>query len=109
MTKHTPGPWERIGSMDEDGECRIRQISSVRHGDGFYSERTICDEVRSLADANLIATAPDLLADLQIAAAHLRKYETLHRAKDTLESLAKAEVNADLAERFEKTIAKATA
>lgn len=59
--------------------------------------------------ANLAVTAPDLLADLQLAAAQLRKYETLHRAKDTLESLAKAEVNADLATRFERTIAKATA
>jgi hypothetical protein len=47
-----------------------------------------------------------LLADLIEAAATLRRYETLHRAKGTDESAAKAEVNAALASRFEATIAK---
>lgn len=47
----------------------------------------------------------DLLSDLTEAAATLRKYETLHRAKGTIDSLAKAEVNAELAGRFETTIA----
>ena len=50
----------------------------------------------------------DLLAELQLAAAQLRKYETLHRTKGTADSLAKAEVNAELASRFEQTIALAT-
>lgn len=50
-----------------------------------------------------------LLTDLIEAAATLRRYESLHRAKDTAESTAKAEVNAELAARFEATIAKATA
>ncbi|HEN8731986.1 TPA: hypothetical protein U8207_000350 [Pseudomonas putida] len=50
----------------------------------------------------------DLLSDLQLAAAQLRKYETLHRAKGTADSLAKAEVNAELASRFEQTIAQVT-
>lgn len=45
-----------------------------------------------------------LLADLQEAATTLRRYETLHRAKGTDESTAKAEVNAELAARFESTI-----
>lgn len=49
-----------------------------------------------------------LLADLIDAAAQLRQYEALHRAKGTADSLAKAEVNANLAARFEQTIAKAT-
>ena len=49
----------------------------------------------------------ELLADLEVAAAQLRKYETLHRAKGTEDSLAKAEVNAALASRFEETIDKA--
>lgn len=48
----------------------------------------------------------ELLADLEVAAAQLRKYETLHRAKGTDDSLTKAEVNAALAARFEETIAK---
>lgn len=48
-----------------------------------------------------------LLADLTDAAAQLRKYETLHRAKNTPDSLEKADVNAALAARFEATIAAA--
>lgn len=55
--------------------------------------------------------APDiggrLVADLTDAAAQLRKYETLHRAKGTPDSLEKADVNAALAARFEATIAAA--
>lgn len=58
--------------------------------------------------ARLIAAAPDMLADLRQAAATLRQYETLHRAKGTTDSDAKAEVNGALAARFEATIAKAT-
>lgn len=58
--------------------------------------------------ATFIRFSPLLLADLMDAAAQLRKYETLHRAKGTADSLAKAEVNAELASRFEQTIAKAT-
>lgn len=50
-----------------------------------------------------------LIADLIDAAAQLRAYEILHRAKGTAESTVKAEVNAKLAARFEATIAKVTA
>lgn len=105
--KHTPGPWQHLGDP-EARECRVRQIASVRRGDGFYSERTICECVSSEANAKLIAAVPDLLADLREAAATLRRYETLHRAKGNDDSTAKAEVNAALASRFEATIAKAT-
>lgn len=48
-----------------------------------------------------------LLADLREAAAQFRKYEELHRAKGTEDSLAKAEVNNELATRFEVTIKEA--
>lgn len=79
------------------------------------------DDLPAMADLNLqvleelerararIAAAPDLLADLILAATTLRRYEALHRAKGTTESTDKAEVNAALAARFEATIAKATA
>jgi hypothetical protein len=65
-------------------------------------------ELSAEFNASLIATAPDLLLDLQEAAKTLRHYEALHRAKNTEESTKKAEVNAALAARFEATIAKAT-
>jgi len=58
-------------------------------------------------DMRLMQTAPELLDDLVEAAAILRRYEGYHRAKNTEESTAKAEVNAQLAARFEATIAKA--
>jgi hypothetical protein len=45
-----------------------------------------------------------LRADLELAASTLRRYESLHRAKGTSESLEKAEVNATLAARFERTL-----
>lgn len=105
--KHTPGPWEYLGDPEER-ECRVRQAISVRRGNGYLSELTICESVSSEANAKLIAAAPDLLNDLQEAAATLRRYEALHRAKGTEDSTAKAEVNAALAARFEATIAKAT-
>ena len=59
-------------------------------------------------DMRLIESAPDLLADLIDAAKTLRRYETLHRAKGTTDSDAKAEANASLAARFEATIFRAT-
>jgi hypothetical protein len=53
------------------------------------------------------ALSETLLVDLREAAVTLRHYETLHRAKGTDDSTAKAEANAALAARFEATIAKA--
>lgn len=48
---------------------------------------------------------PQLLRDdLEVAAQTLRRYEALHRVKGTPESTEKAEANAALAERFEKTV-----
>lgn len=104
--KHTPGPWQYLGDP-EDGECRVRQTASVRKGDGFIREITICQEVNTEANARLIAQAPTLLADLTDAAAQLRKYETLHRAKGGELSTELADANAALAARFEATIAAA--
>lgn len=42
--------------------------------------------------------------DLEVAAQTLRRYEALHLAKGTPESAEKAEANAALAKRFEKTV-----
>lgn len=55
------------------------------------------------------APAGDLLANLIEATAMFRYYEAQHRAKNTEDSLKKAEVNAELAGRFEATIARAAA
>jgi len=115
--KHTPGPWFvessdktpiYVSPVDRHEQIAICNVMVIDEdddsdlGEWFNGEQT-------KANAKLIATAPDLLADLIDAAGQLRQYEVLHRAKGTADSLAKAEVNANLAARFEQTIAKATA
>lgn len=52
----------------------------------------------------LIANVGALRRDLAEAARTLRTYEHLHRAKNTPDSLAKAETNAALAAKFEHTL-----
>ena len=101
--KHTPSPWtmREVTHSNAPGQ-RAFAI------DFNEDQEQVVDWVYEEADAKLIAQAPDLLADLIVAAGTLRHYEALHRAKGTAESLEKAEVNAGLASRFEKTIAKAT-
>ena len=86
--------WIEVWTVSKNGEKSLPFVS-CRHQDEF-------------ANARLIAAAPDLLSDLRKAATTLRQYERLHRAKNTDESTAKANVNATLAARFEVTIAKAT-
>lgn len=88
--------------VDDEGEVVAFAVTSYNEWDNPTKEAQLT------ANARLIAAAPELLADLTAAAAQLRKYETLHRAKNTEDSLRKAEVNAELAARFEQTIAKAT-
>lgn len=100
----TPGPWE---VKKDDDQFRIRQKGTVKRIAGGTIERPVGEGFNYKLDAQLAATAPDLLDDLILAAETLRRYETLHRAKNTEESTAKAEVNAALAARFEATIAKA--
>lgn len=81
---------ERIGALGDE---------AIQFQDASYA----VGRQRGAREAN-----EALLADLREAAAILRRYETLHRAKGTDDSTAKAEVNAALASRFEATIAKAT-
>lgn len=116
MSKHTPGPW-----VIRDKEPVVVHLGpgSRMHvietcGDetfhiGFASSwvNNPEDAKEAIANANLIAAAPDLLADLELAAETLRRYEALHRAKGTQESLDKADANQALAIRFEATIARA--
>lgn len=115
--KHTPGPWfvessdktpiyvSSVARQEQIAICNVMVIDE--DGDSDSGEWINGDQTK--ANAKLIAAAPLLLAGLVDAAAQLRKYETLHRAKGTADSLTKAEANADLAYRFEQTIAQATA
>lgn len=121
--KHTPGPWEVLNETEvftglgADSGDGVKALPSdgwmIADCGGCMTFSEVGPAELSLdlrpANAKLIAAAPLLLADLIDAAAQLRKYETLHRAKGTADSLAKAEVNAELASRFEQTIAAAMA
>lgn len=90
ITNVIPSPWEPAEHFEIMAQEWMDDADSLRqHVIGLTAER---DELR---------------ADLQEAAATLRRYEQLHRAKGTAESIEKAEVNAALALRFEQTIAKA--
>lgn len=68
-----------------------------------YSQSFIEDAADVLAAARVV----DLIDDLRTAATTLRRYEALHRAKGTEDSLAKAKVNEALAARFEATLDRA--
>ena len=103
LQKHTPAPW----TIREVQHSNVPGQRAFAIDFNEYQEQVV-DWVYEEADAKLIAQAPDLLADLIVAAGTLRHYEALHRAKGTAESIEKAEVNARLAARFEQSIAKAT-
>ncbi len=78
-------------------ECReLRRAAEVSAADANAAERKLFAAHHQVVD---------LLSDLKLAVETLRRYETLHRAKNTEESTEKAEVNASLASRFEATIA----
>ncbi|WP_063912549.1 MULTISPECIES: hypothetical protein [Pseudomonas] len=120
--KHTPGPWEVLNETEvftglgADSGDGVKALPSdgwmIADCGGCVTFSEVGPAELSLglrrANAKLIAATPAMLADLVDAAAQLRKYETLHRAKGTADSLAKAEANAELASRFERTIAAAT-
>lgn len=100
-----PNPFRYSASRAEDGvECFYIEATEVAGDIGCVFGP---QNARREAIARLWAQAPAMLADLIDAAAQLRKYETLHRAKGTPDNLEKAEVNAALAARFEATIAAA--
>jgi hypothetical protein len=59
---HTPGPWQYVEGYDARGVDRLPPIVR-RPGEGGFQVRGTSRE-REMADARLIASAPDLLAAL---------------------------------------------
>ena len=67
MSKHTPGPW----AMPDSGQGRISKVGVNGGWDGMIATADCGDYARSrsegLANARLIAAAPDLLEALKDA------------------------------------------
>ena len=101
VRRHYPLQEETVANMQRLAAC-------WNACDGLYTESL--ERGKPLADqlVDALNQRNTLLDDLKAAAITLRTYEALHRAKETAESTAKADVNAALAARFEATIAKAT-
>jgi hypothetical protein len=104
----TPGPW-KIGNrsvyslcanIDGPGWTMLASVIVRLTGDEF-------DHAEGIANAHLIAAAPNLYAKVQIAATIFREYERLHTAKGTFSGDAKARRNAEYAEEMEAALAKA--
>lgn len=96
------GDLGRIGEalgmeMDDDADTMLGTIAA-------NAQALRCNQE---AAKILAASNKALFDDLEVAANTLRRYEALHRDKNTEDSLKKAEVNAELASRFEATLAQA--
>lgn len=77
MTKatYTPGPWTALWSKYDEGVVIVQAgMPSMRVLARFDGDGDGPDE-QSLADARLIAAAPDMLAALKAAREELEQYE----------------------------------
>ncbi|PUA41463.1 hypothetical protein C5U62_32030 [Pseudomonas protegens] len=96
MNKHTPGPWHL---SEKSPEMVMRRYDFLPESEGFVigvvksTDDTILSPSKeeAIANARLIATAPDLLESLsnlvglaRLGAAHLGKY---HAALDHAEAI----------------------
>ena len=94
--KHTPGPWQLIPCDEWGGEGEAF-VMITQSGDFDYSIATVwCDDSGShIADAHLIAAAPDMLAvlkELEESACYWSKYDVPLGIVDRIkEAIAQAE------------------
>lgn len=95
-TKHTPGPWETSKDAVPPGHVQVTVYATtgLRVATAFESD----------ANANLIAAAPDLLAELKHALgdAKARLYVMPVHVKDIERAILNAQI-----ERYESAIRKA--
>ena len=61
MAKHTPGPWALNGYQVERGEGIARVIATVAPRRQIGTDYAAPDAATAMANARLIAAAPDLL------------------------------------------------
>lgn len=96
----TPGPWE----MHPDG---IPYFSCSVAGAAFGPVVMAGSHEQMVADAKLMAAAPDLLAACEVAEEMFRLYARVHQRKGTSAGQAKAESNRVMADRLREAINRA--
>ena len=69
MKKHTVGPWiqQMMTTLEEGVECRQPSYREIVAGKGFYPEGFGLTGFMSKEDAQLIASAPELLEACKLA------------------------------------------
>lgn len=81
-TQHTPGPW--ILNVDQDDDFTMRTILSSEKKVNHHKEVAIVttgsypDEIEH-ANALLIAAAPELLQELEIAVKHIKNIQEKYK------------------------------
>jgi hypothetical protein len=106
----TPGPWvafdratvSNIYTTGNDGSL----LAQAHSYDAYISDKRP-GRAERLANARLIASAPELYEALKAAARTFRMYEELHREKGTVEGAQRAAANGSMARRCEDALAKA--
>lgn len=79
-TKHTPGPWENSHGTIMAAAGKVAEAGNPGY-DGFAAE----SEGEAIANARLIAAAPDLLAALRVAIGYVESQEiTEYRTRGTI-------------------------
>lgn len=93
-TQHTPGPWWVYDESDRYPGIEAASCSIVVLGDekrNFHGVQGVTDE-ESLANARLIASAPDMLEALRQVAASWYRDEVPHGIRElAIKTIAKAE------------------
>lgn len=86
MSKHTPGPW----AMPDSGQGRISKVGVNGGWDGMIATADCGDYARSrsegLANARLIAAAPELLEALKDAIQELEFLKSIGVQSSTIDA-----------------------
>ena len=115
-SEHTPGPWKLREGVPLDllrdhdvleSSAKAVVYSEYRDSCGNWVAREVAVCVPSVADARLIAAAPELLECLKEAVETFLGYAAIHFNKHTLEGDQKAEWNARQAAKYWAVVQKA--
>jgi len=102
MSEHTPGPWEVIEHEDGSIQTSICGAISSR-----YCRDNKVMGIEAMANAHLIAAAPEMLAGLKKAIDELENYETSSAFNGDFDEEYNNEDVIDLRDELKTIIAKA--